>query len=434
MQPIIKVRALSKRYRLGKRERYGNLRESITGAMRATLRKLHSRNGEHATAHEPEIWALRNVDLDVQPGEVLGIIGGNGAGKSTLLKVLSRIAYPTSGRVELNGRVASLLEVGTGFHPELTGRENIFLNGAILGMRRGEIAARFDEIVDFSGVEEFLDTPVKRYSSGMHTRLAFAVAAHLQPEILLVDEVLAVGDWQFQKKCLRKMQEVSRGGRTVLFVSHNMEAVLRLCTRGILMVSGEIAEYGPVSKVAARYLEEHIASPSRVVDLTQQSRPNDTVGRARLVSLSPAGSKRGWAFPFGQDLAFEIQIETRQLFDNIELGVTLGSARGFKVASWTSTYAGIKLPLEPGLNIIEVTYEHFVILPGQYYLDISLRSDRGMEDYVYEEIRLEVLINKASAEANADSFSGVFIPTVKAASKLAISPCVQNNSAVRNLD
>jgi len=219
----------------------------------------------------------------------------------------------------------------------------------------------------------------------------------------------------------------------VLFVSHNMEAVLRLCTRGILMVSGEIAEYGPVSKVAARYLEEQIASPYRVVDLTQQSRPIDTVGRARLVSLSPVGSKRGWAFPFGQDLAFEIQIETPQLFDNIELGVALCSARGFEVASWTSTYAGIKLPLEPGLNIIEVAYEHLAILPGQYYLGIGLRSDRGMEDYVSEGVRLEVLPNKASAEANTDSFAGVFVPTVKAALKLAISPCAQNNSAVHNL-
>ena len=208
-----------------------------------------------------EFWALKDVSFEVQEGEVLGIIGRNGAGKSTLLKILSRITEPTSGRVTLRGRVASLLEVGTGFHPELTGRENIFLNGAVLGMSRAEIRKKFDEIVAFAEIDKFIDTPVKRYSSGMYVRLAFAVAAHLEPEILIVDEVLAVGDAEFQKKCLGKMNEVSRrDGRTVLFVSHNMEPLLKLCDRGILLNSGQLTEIGPVSEVISAYL----GKPSRI--------------------------------------------------------------------------------------------------------------------------------------------------------------------------
>src|SRR5215210_3576028 len=200
------------------------------------------------------LWALTDIDFEIAPGEIVGIIGHNGAGKSTLLKILSRIVEPTVGRVELHGRVASLLEVGTGFHPELTGRENIFLNGAILGMHRTEIKAKFDEIVAFAEVEKFLDTPVKRYSSGMYVRLAFAVAAHLEPEILIVDEVLAVGDAEFQKKCLGKMQEVSRGGRTVLFVSHQTGAVAGLCNRAMLLDQGKVVEFGPTREVIGRYL------------------------------------------------------------------------------------------------------------------------------------------------------------------------------------
>ena len=219
MKPIVRAERLWKEYRLGQREAaYGTLRETIVDVMRAPLKKLRGANG----ASGETLWALKDVNFTVEPGEVIGIIGRNGAGKSTLLKVLSRITEPTTGCVELYGRVASLLEVGTGFHPELTGRENIFLNGAILGMRKTEIARKFDEIVAFSDLEKFLDTPVKRYSSGMYMRLAFAVASHLEPEILLVDEVLAVGDAAFQKKCLGKMGEVAREGRTVIFVSHNL--------------------------------------------------------------------------------------------------------------------------------------------------------------------------------------------------------------------
>src|SRR5690348_15294348 len=236
----ISVRSLSKRYHLGERRRgYTTLRDSLASLF--SRKNGHSHANGNASAAQT-FWALKDVSFDVLRGEIVGIIGRNGAGKSTLLKILSRITEPTSGEVEISGRTGSLLEVGTGFHPELTGRENIFLNGAILGMRRKEILRKFDEIVDFSECEKFLDTPVKRYSSGMYVRLAFAVAAHLEPEILIVDEVLAVGDANFQKKCLGKMNQVARGGRTILFVSHNMDAVLQLCTHTVHVKSGVVSE------------------------------------------------------------------------------------------------------------------------------------------------------------------------------------------------
>ncbi len=251
----IQVEGLSKRYIIGHQGQADTLRDAITGG----LRRLWKRSLQGRMRRE-EFWALREVSFSMQPGEVIGIIGRNGAGKSTLLKILSRITEPTKGRIQLNGRVASLLEVGTGFHPELSGRENIFLNGAILGMSRREILRKFDEIVAFAEVERFLDTPVKRYSSGMYVRLAFAVAAHLEPEILIVDEVLAVGDADFQRKCLGKMSEVAQGGRTVLFVSHNLAAVAALCPRSILLQAGRIRADGPTAKVMADYLHEGSAT------------------------------------------------------------------------------------------------------------------------------------------------------------------------------
>jgi lipopolysaccharide transport system ATP-binding protein len=253
MRPIVTVQNVSKKFRINPAHapsvRYDTLREALTNAVRAPFR---ARRGPRDAA-DSTVWALRNVSFDVLPGEVLGIIGANGAGKSTLLCVLSRIIAPTSGRVELFGRVASLLEVGTGFHPDLSGRENVYLNGAVLGMKRREIDQRFDEIVAFAEVEKFIDTAVKRYSSGMYIRLAFSVAAHLNPEILIVDEVLAVGDAHFQKKCLGKMDDVTKSGRTVLFVTHNLSMVTKLCERAILLQNGAVTMSGAAVDVVDYY-------------------------------------------------------------------------------------------------------------------------------------------------------------------------------------
>ncbi len=255
MTPAIRIENLGKKYRVehGKPQAgYRTLRETLVEAAAAPFRRL--RRGLTAESSSEDFWALKDVSFEVQPGEVVGIIGRNGAGKSTLLKILSQITKPTTGRVEINGRVGSLLEVGTGFHPELTGRENVYLNGSILGMSKKEIDRRFDEIVAFAEIERFLDTPVKRYSSGMYVRLAFAVAAHLEPEILIIDEVLAVGDASFQRKCMNKMEDVGQRGRTVLFVSHNMPAVTRLCQRCVLLDEGMVREDGAAADVAAVYL------------------------------------------------------------------------------------------------------------------------------------------------------------------------------------
>jgi lipopolysaccharide transport system ATP-binding protein len=290
-RPIaIRVEGLGKQYRIGRQlERYRTLREALTaGALRVArgagslMRGQLPRPEDDAT-----IWALRDVSLEIARGDVLGVVGGNGAGKSTFLKVLSRITEPTTGYGEIHGRVGSLLEVGTGFHPELTGRENVYLNGAILGMRRSEIARKFDEIVAFAEVERFLDTPVKRYSSGMYLRLAFAVAAHLEPEILLVDEVLAVGDAAFQKKCLGKMSDVASEGRTVLFVSHNMTAVQSLCTRAIWLQDGRIVARGLPGQVVSAYLQSSVASRTERIWTDPGRAPGTERVRLQAVRVRP---------------------------------------------------------------------------------------------------------------------------------------------------
>jgi lipopolysaccharide transport system ATP-binding protein len=295
MKPAISVQNLSKRYDLGvaRAGGYRTLREAVRDAVTAPWRRrIQSAAPVEETTPSSTLWALRDVSLDIRPGEVVGVIGRNGAGKSTFLKVLSRITEPTTGRVELRGRVGSLLEVGTGFHTELTGRENIYLNGAICGMSRGEIARKFDEIVAFSEIERFLDTPVKRYSSGMFVRLAFAVAAHMEPEILLVDEVLAVGDMTFQKKCLGKMGEVSRSGRTVLFVSHNMATVINLCEKAAVFAHGKLVHFGPCEEGVKLYVNQCNSVKEAEVDLAEH--PNrrrgctPILGRVRL--LDEAGS------------------------------------------------------------------------------------------------------------------------------------------------
>jgi len=304
--PVIRVQGLGKLYRIGGlTQRPSHLREALVDMFAAPFRRL-AKGGSRGA--QEEIWALRDVSFDVEQGEVLGIIGKNGAGKSTALKIISRITPPTTGRVELHGRVGSLLGVGTGFHGDLTGRENVYLNGSILGMRRTEIDRKFDEIIAFAGVEAFVDTPVKHYSSGMYMRLAFAVAAHLDTEILLVDEVLAVGDLEFQKRVLGKMDEVARGGRTVLFVSHNMAAMRRLCERGILLERGTVASIGTMESVADLYVR-----PGR--DQTDGARfdPHDRRGtgwaRVTGMRLLDEGHEAVGALPCDADLLIELTIE-----------------------------------------------------------------------------------------------------------------------------
>jgi len=273
MAVAIDVEGVSKKYRLGEyHAAYGTLRESLVHAGRRLARREHHRA-------QAELWALQDVTFEVPEGQVLGVIGRNGAGKSTLLKILTRITAPTSGRAEIRGRVGSLLEVGTGFNQELTGRENVYLNGAILGMKRREIDRRFDDILEFSGVERFIDTPVKRYSSGMYVRLAFAVAAHLEPEILLVDEVLAVGDAEFQARCLGRMEDFGDGGRTVLFVSHNMQAVAQLCHTAVLLDGGRLVRQGPSEEIVAHYLQTSAGAGS------SQTWPEDEAPGDKLVRL-----------------------------------------------------------------------------------------------------------------------------------------------------
>lgn len=312
----LRVQDVSKRYRIGAREeQHDTFAASLIAALKSPLRNYRRYRGlyqfDDQTAEDGDdvLWALRGVSFEVHRGEVVGLVGLNGAGKSTLLKILSRITPPTRGRIEIAGRVSSLLEVGTGFHPELTGRENIYLNGTILGMRKREVDAKFDEIVDFSGVEKFLDTPVKRYSSGMRVRLAFAVAAHLEPEILIVDEVLAVGDAAFQRKCLNKMEDVGKGGRTVLFVSHNMNTVTRLCPRALLLQQGRISHDGPTHDVVADYLsEQHGASAQRVWSASGRA-PGDARARLREVRVIDESGKVANAIDIRHPVALEMVFE-----------------------------------------------------------------------------------------------------------------------------
>jgi lipopolysaccharide transport system ATP-binding protein len=286
----ISVDGLGKRYQIGRQQDpYGRLTESLWRALRAPLDII--RRGARESSEW--IWALRDVSFEVHEGDVVGVIGRNGSGKSTLLKVLSRITEPTVGSALLHGRVGSLLEVGTGFHPELTGRENVFMSGAVLGMRRTEIIRKFDEIVDFAGIDQFLDTPVKRYSSGMQVRLGFAVAAHLDPEILFIDEVLAVGDAEFQKKCLGKMSDLGRGGRTILFVSHSMPAMLRLCERAILLDHGGVLAAGPTHDVIRTYLESDIGRTSERRWDDPSTAPGDDIARLRSIRVVPARGGQG---------------------------------------------------------------------------------------------------------------------------------------------
>ena len=387
-QPIISVENLGKSYLIGHQSSsaggYTALRDVVSRTVKDFGRKaLSMARGQQIIQGDEveEFWALKDVSFDVQQGEVLGIIGRNGAGKSTLLKILSRITESTEGRVTLRGRVASLLEVGTGFHPELTGRENIFLNGAILGMTRSEIKRKFDEIVDFSGVEKFLDTPVKRYSSGMYVRLAFAVAAHLEPEILVVDEVLAVGDAEFQKKCLGKMQDVAAGGRTVLFVSHNMAAIQALCTEAILLEGGTVTASGAVSDVVSQYSTGELTSSfSRSRPSTQEVFLRE--GHVTIENRSPGDVR------LCLDL---VACATRDQAVGLELRIkdSLGADVG-----WSTVGAlrhGDKLSLEEGWSRITSVHDISQLANGRYQLNLYLTiPDIEYLDLLEDVIRFEI--------------------------------------------
>ena len=379
-QNVIQVTDLGKSYRLGLREKQANtFRDLLTGLVRAPMQRIRNL-GEHTLESEDAFWALRDVSFAIQPGEVVGIIGRNGAGKSTLLKVLSRITEPTEGEIRLRGRVSSLLEVGTGFHPELTGRENIFLNGSILGMSKAEIKSKFDQIVAFSEIEKFLDTPVKRYSSGMYVRLAFAVAAHLEPEILIVDEVLAVGDLEFQKKCIGKMGEVAREGRTVLIVSHNMSAIQALCERVILLRSGQLVEDGPTTDVIKNYLK---FLEKRSVDPFNNNPERKCTGEIMLTKVQMLDQ---WHNPLPQPIAGEtlvIQFDYENNTDKAraDFVLTIYNHFGIGVSSVGTRLAGTSLTLRKTGRFL-CTLPALPLPFGDYRVAVALQIDGKNIDHI----------------------------------------------------
>jgi lipopolysaccharide transport system ATP-binding protein len=366
MKPIIEIHNLGKRYRIGgEREQYLSLRDEIAKKLSPAARRAH--------AARDEFWALKDVSFEVQQGEAVGIIGRNGAGKSTLLKILSQITPPTEGRIVMRGRVASLLEVGTGFHPELTGRENIYLNGAILGMTRREIARKFDEIVAFAEIDRFLETPVKRYSSGMYVRLAFAVAAHLEPEILVVDEVLAVGDAEFQKKCLGKMGEVARGGRTVLFVSHNMAAVERLCRSATLLRDGTVCASGTAQDVITEYVSGLGRQLTASADLwNHPGRVSGSTRIMRAVRLEGDGDSPVTTVPMGSSLRISLLVDPLEPLHRPAIGIGVNSAAGQRLFTVGSRYADWDVDRVSGPTWVTCELPNLALMPGRYYMKVAL--------------------------------------------------------------
>jgi len=369
---VIRASGLGKKFLIGHNVEYsGMLGEALTRRARKLARKgadlLRGRPLIEADEIE-EYWALRDIDFEVHRGEVVSIIGHNGAGKRTLLKILSRILEPTAGRVELNGRVASLLEIGTGFHPELTGRENIFLNGAILGMRRHEVLARFDQIVEFSGVEKFIDTPIKRYSVGMYARLAFSVAAHLETEILFVDEVLAVGDSEFQKRCLDRMSEVANAGRSVLFVSHNLAAAAALTRRGMVLKGGRLIFDGPIDGALAKYTA---SLEKGKVDRSWGRGENSAIVSADL--LDAKGLPTGTYIP-GTPFNLRVEVETSTL-PGLSLEFLLRDANSLPVGFYSSnTFSQVPLPTTPGRYSCTLSLQPLFLASGDYSFDLSTNS------------------------------------------------------------
>jgi lipopolysaccharide transport system ATP-binding protein len=387
MQPIITAQTVSKSYRLGgERAAYSTLRESLANGFVALGRK--HRNGP---SRSNIIWALRNVSFAVNPGEVVGIIGRNGAGKSTLLKILSRVTEPTTGQIKLYGRVGSLLEVGTGFHPELTGRENIFLNGSILGMSRREIVKRFDQIVAFAEVERFIDTPVKRYSSGMYLRLAFAVAAHLEPEILLVDEVLAVGDAAFQQRCLGRMREVATEGRTVLFVSHNMAAVSALCTKAMVIGQGEIEfPLGDVKIAIDKYLSQ-VNEITKTELASRTDRQGD--GRIRITHFAVfdgEGNEQEY-LASGQQVDFRVYYECQDSqLSNVSVAIGISSPTGGFVTLLSNQLTNVAFDHVTGRGVWSCVLKKLPLAAGSYTVNLIIRQNEVVQDWIQEAARLVV--------------------------------------------
>ncbi|MFL5244253.1 MAG: ABC transporter ATP-binding protein [Gemmataceae bacterium] len=379
MKPAIRVNNLTKEYRIGLRQTddYSTLREAITSAVKAPFRKWRSRGRPSTNGHSRKdtFFALKDVSFDVNPGEVVGIIGRNGAGKSTLLKILSRITEPSNGRVEVRGRMGSLLEVGTGFHPELSGRENIYMNGSILGMSHREIDRKFDEIVAFAEIDQFLDTPVKRYSSGMYIRLAFAVAAHLEPEILIVDEVLAVGDIEFQQKCLGRMKEVGKTGRTVLFVSHNMAALESLCQTALLFDRGRIVNRGQASEVIQAYQKSVMTS------VLKKSPSHSSNGHApslerliQSIDLVDASKTPTPFVPLGQEAHFVIRLFCPRPIEYPKVGLGIDDRFGNRVLTVHSPASRVAIQSLEGDCSIHCRIPVLPLVPGEYSVKIALTS------------------------------------------------------------
>lgn len=423
MKSIIRVENLGKKYviRHEHPERYVALRDVLTNRVKKLFSFPKNLRPEPAKVDFEEFWALKDLNFEIQPGDRVGIIGRNGAGKSTLLKILSRITEPNTGRVELNGRVASLLEVGTGFHPELTGRENIFLNGAILGMSRTEIRRKFDEIVDFSGVEKFLDTPVKRYSSGMYVRLAFAVAAHLEPEILVVDEVLAVGDAEFQKKCLGKMEEVSsKEGRTILFVSHNLNNLQSICTEGILLDNGSLRFKGKLAIVVEKYLNQTITSTS-IRAWPRDKLPGNEIVRLHTVRIVDKAMKNNdWHIitdKIGVEIIYEVKAEGHVLWHGFNCYNTEG-LNVFDSHNVTSVYYN-KIHPKGCFRTIAWIPEN-MLAEGVYTISVAIfnHNEHKIHLHVKDVVLFHVVdpldSSKRSARGDARGhFPGIFRPLLK---------------------
>ncbi|MFL5616791.1 MAG: ABC transporter ATP-binding protein [Gemmatimonadaceae bacterium] len=366
------------------------LADAMSGVARATTSLLRRRA---PTTDDDAFWALRDVSFDVPHGEALGLIGGNGAGKSTLLKLLTRITAPTTGRATIEGRVGSLLEVGTGFHPDLTGRENVYLNGAILGMRRDEVVRKFEEIVAFAEVERFIDTPVKRYSSGMYLRLAFAVAAHLEPEVLLVDEVLAVGDAAFQAKCLGKMRDVTAEGRTVVFVSHNLDAIQRLCPRAVLLDAGRVVDAGRSDDVVRGYLTRQLRrpSPAEWLDVSRLRRRGSGGARFEAVRFTTGEpTLDGHPYPLGP-LELQLEIDALQPRSVSSLAVVIRDVGGTNLVNADVAAAEQVVRLEPGRNVVTLRIESLYLNPGEYTVDLWI-GDGGPSGLDHVESAFQLLV------------------------------------------